>query len=90
MEAYCTCSVDRYLRPLSHDQLKQLQNNPQSATGMETSAAQCMTEMMRPPAAGNETAGNEAAPAAPGAPGAPGAPAAEDGEAAEANETSGQ
>ena len=84
IDRYCTCSVDRYLRPLTSEQLKQISTDPASVPGLEAAAAQCMSEMVRSTAA--PAAGNEAAPAAPEAP----APAADDGEAADGNEAGGQ
>lgn len=85
IEQYCTCAVDRTVRSLTSEQLKQISRNPNGAPGMEAAAAQCMSELM--PGAGataNGAAGNETAPAAPEA------PAAEDGEAAEGNEAAGE
>jgi hypothetical protein len=85
VDQYCTCAVDRTVRSLTSEQLKQISRNPNAVPGMDAAAAQCMSELM-PGAgtAGNEAAGNNSAPAAPEA------PAAEDGEAAEGNETAGQ
>ena len=87
VDRYCTCSVDRYVRGLTSEQLKDISRNPSNAPGLEAAAAQCVGELMPAAASGAPTTGNEAAPAT-DAP-AP-APAAEDGEAAEGNEASEQ
>ncbi len=82
VDQFCTCAVDRTVRSLTSEQLKQISSNPNDVPGLEAAAAQCMSELMPGAgAAGNEAAGNETAPAAPEAPAA-----AEDGEAAEGNE----
>ena len=86
VDQYCACAIDRTLRPLTSEQLKQISRNPNAVPGMEAAAMQCVREMVPAAATGNEAAGNETAPAAPETPAA----AAEDGDAAEGNEAGGQ
>lgn len=69
VDQFCTCAIDRTLRSLTSEQIRQISRSPNEVPGMEAASAQCMSEMTPGAgAAGNETAGNLAAPAGPEAP----------------------